>query len=519
MLTLIKSVMDLIMNLSILYINIFWLIMRHSRFYKTSIFLLSTFILQSIFSTSFASEYSQPGFYDVTHYTLKNGLTVILKPRNLAKNVSIRLKVNVGSYNFECGKKEIAHYLEHLLFTGTSKHTETELDHIIELHGASWNATSKSEETIYEIDIFSKYIDIGLATLHEIITDSQISDSNVYKSLNIINRESGGKPSALRNWLYKNKYIYSSVNAAMNSLFSNPPWKCDEIDQSTNIIRNDILDAYKNYYTPDNITLSVVGDFNIDTIKKHINKTFGLMRKAQKTSRYEIPIPEVNSKLDENIVFTGRFEPLIGTDSEIYQIYRTSNMHHKDRVVFDVLEGYFSNEMFNYLRVDKGVAYSPSASSGSYDKFGFFLLTTDSEIDDVETSIKLIDQVVDKFKNGALDEKGLQETKLKILLNEARGAETNATFSNYYVDNAFELKRHGRFVSYVNEIEKVSLSDIQRVSKKYFHAGNRVIAVSSPTMTYTQFYILLLIMLGVVSVLVWRIVLRVRRKKNSRAVM
>ena len=58
-----------------------------------------------------------------------------LKSRHGARNVAVRLDVGIGNYDFPCDEQETAHFLEHLLFTGTSQHTEIELDELITQHG------------------------------------------------------------------------------------------------------------------------------------------------------------------------------------------------------------------------------------------------------------------------------------------------------------------------------------------------------------------------------------------------
>jgi hypothetical protein len=73
-----------------------------------------------------------PGLYDVQYFQLSNGLDVVLKKRTQADNVAVRLDVNVGSRNFPCDKRETAHFLEHLLFMGTSRHSEAELARMIQ---------------------------------------------------------------------------------------------------------------------------------------------------------------------------------------------------------------------------------------------------------------------------------------------------------------------------------------------------------------------------------------------------
>ena len=112
-----------------------------------------------------AGEYSPPGLYDVEHRVLANGLRVILKPRHGAHTVAFRVVVGVGQHDFACGWQETPHFLEHLLFTGTSRYTEAGLDELIEQHGGDWNAYTYSEDTVYTLDIYGKYALPGLDVL------------------------------------------------------------------------------------------------------------------------------------------------------------------------------------------------------------------------------------------------------------------------------------------------------------------------------------------------------------------
>ena len=83
-----------------------------------------------------ATEYDAVAdLYNVDYFKLENGFDVVLKKRTHAHNVAVRLVVNVGQRNFPCHKRETPHFLEHLLFMGTSKHTEAELKSLIEDHG------------------------------------------------------------------------------------------------------------------------------------------------------------------------------------------------------------------------------------------------------------------------------------------------------------------------------------------------------------------------------------------------
>ena len=152
-------------------------------------YLLIILILIQSSSIALADEYTPTGFYDVDYLTLDNGLKVILKKREGARNASIRLVVGTGYLDYEFGKQETPHLLEHAMFSGTTKHSETELDELVNTHGGSWNAFTEPHTTIYTIDIYSKYTNLGIETLYEMMTDSVLSMEGVESSRNIVSRE------------------------------------------------------------------------------------------------------------------------------------------------------------------------------------------------------------------------------------------------------------------------------------------------------------------------------------------
>jgi predicted Zn-dependent peptidase len=458
-----------------------------------------------------ASEYSQPGFYEVDHYVLDNGMHVILKPRHGARNVAIELNVNIGHQNFPCGKRETAHFLEHLLFTGTSSRTETELEHLIESHGGSWNAETSSDYTLYSLEIFSKHLDVGLTTLHEIMTDSTLTEENVEKSRRIVFRESGGKPSALREWLYKNAIIQSATARALNTVFPGIDYQCPGLDENSSVTRGEVLQAYRDYYVAANMALALAGDFEPERAKQLIIQTFGAMPRRTLEGVQPRPLP-APFKAAPGII-EGRWDPFVGSEATIYFIYRTGGLYSPHYYALDVLENYFQTELYNQLRIETGMAYAPNAYTYLYDDYGAFILETDSELDDVEQSIGLIKKALAQFREGKLDQDRLDNVKQKILLNSARGYESNRSFAEYYALTVEDFKRYGKLENYEDRIEQVSIEAIRDATGSFLTDDNLVIAVLRPTLTYTQFYLLVLLTMGLILAAAWRLVRKIRLRR------
>lgn len=478
------------------------------NFFTTSMRASVIALTAGMVSQVMASEYSQPGFYDVDHYLLDNGMHVVLKPRHGARNVAIELNVNIGHQNFPCGKRETAHFLEHLLFTGTSSHTETELEHLIESHGGSWNAETSSDYTLYSLEIFSNYLDVGLTTLHEVITGSTITEENVEKSRKIVFRESGGKPSALREWLYKNEIIRSATARALNAVFPDIDYRCPGLDENSLVTREEVLQAYRGYYVAANMALAVSGDFDSIHAKQLIMQMFGAMPLRPLDGVKPRPQP-AGLKATPDII-EGRWDPLVGSEATIYFIYRTGGMYSPHYYALAVLEKYFQTELYNQLRIETGIAYAPNVYTYLYDDYGAFVLETDSDLADIEQSIGLIKQAFVHYRQGKLDQQSLDSVKQKILLNSARGYESNQSFAQYYALTIEDIKRYGKLENYEERIEQVSIEAIRDAASSYFNDDNLVIAVVRPTLTYTQFYLIMLLMLGLVLLFVWRLVRKIR---------
>ena len=115
-------------------------------------------------------------------------------------------------FGFE--NRELPHLAEHLLFSGTSKHTESELDDLIDSLGGSWNAATNPWTTTYELDIHHDYVYEGLAVLHLVFTDTQLTDKAVKVAKDVIDREAGGAPGPVEQYLYRNGIMLGSADRA-----------------------------------------------------------------------------------------------------------------------------------------------------------------------------------------------------------------------------------------------------------------------------------------------------------------
>ena len=455
-----------------------------------------------------AGEYSPPGLYDVEHLTLDNGLDVILKQRSGAHTLSIRLWVGVGMQDFECSHQETPHFLEHLLFTGTSRYSEAELEHLVADHGGSWNAYTGNEETVYELDIYSRYPDLAISVLYEILTDSVISEENVETSRDIIHREVGGKPSRIRQWFRLRGFGVNGTEKAVMKLLPGVEYVCEGLRTADHITRQDILDTYGRYYVPENMALIVVGDFEHEAMLNLIKQTFGHIPAAASPMR-ELPGPGQPEDYEQE---SGTLSPLISNDSVVGILYSIPGFWSEDIFPLMVIEHYLDFRIGEEIRIKRGLSYSPGVWRDTLSKFGLFSVYADVDLDDIDEAMRIIKSEINKIVEERMDDELLEKAKLKILLQNVQGYESNGQFADYYASDYVYFKEKGHFQDVEARIEAVTAEDIARVAKKHLSLGKGVDVYEIPTLTSTQFYVLL----TVVIVLLLSFILYLYFKAHSR---
>src|SRR5262245_19632773 len=427
-----------------------------------------------------ASEYDPPSLYDVDYSKLQNGLDVVLKKRTHARNVAVRLVVNVGQRNFPCDKRETPHFLEHLLFMGTSKHSEAELKSLIEDHGGYWNGFTGPTETLYQIDIFDKYLSLAIDTLYEMITDTIITPKTIESARAVIHREHSGNYSKLFRWLYENGIGKAAVAKAGERLL--PGIHCPGLITPDGVNEADVRETHKNYYVPVNMTLVVVGNFDGDALVSQIKSTFGRLPYRASNGSKVVKPPYTRGTTE----VTGTFAPLLGSDTQIGYAYRTEGSDSPDYYALSVLAKYLNRVLYDRIRVDKALSYGPGAAYAGFKDYGIFLAAADVNLDKVELAKALVEEELENLRQGRIKAEEVQAAEQNILMGFAQSYESNSSIAGLYVQTLDQLKSsNGRRLP----VSSLTPQDIQRVANKYLRNDSRVIVRSTPTLTFTQFYI------------------------------
>ncbi len=406
-----------------------------------------------------------------TEYDLDNGLHVILHQENKAPVVTVGVMYHVGAKDEEAGRTGFAHFFEHLLFEGTKNIERGKWFDIVSSHGGRNNANTTQDRTYYYETFPSNNLELGLWMESERMLHPVINKIGVDTQNEVVKEE---KRQRVDNAPY-GKIIYrTGVN---KYLFKKHPYGQSVIGSMADLdaAKLEEFQAFNTkFYNPNNATLVVAGDINIENTKKMIADYFSSIKnngkKITRTVIKEAPITsEINAKeFDANIQV-----PLKAL------VYRTPNMKEKDAYVLDyistILTGGNSSRMHKKMVEEKKMALQVLAFSDSQEDYGTYIMGAlplgNVSLEDLQ---KEMDEEITKLQNELVSEREFEKLQNQF---ENRFVNSNSSIEGIANSLARYNVLYGNTNLVNNEIEiyrSITREDIQRVAKKYLTPNQRL---------------------------------------------
>ncbi|MHC5729341.1 MAG: M16 family metallopeptidase, partial [Nostoc sp.] len=208
---------------------------------------------------------------------LDNGLTVLTKEVHTAPVVSVQVWYKVGSRNEVKGQNGISHQLEHLMFKGTTDRP-VQFGRLFSALGSQFNAFTSYDETAYFGTVQRDKLEALLTLEADRMENSLVGTEQLRSEKRVVISELQG---------YENSPGYRLDRAVMRDAFPSRAYglpvggtKADVQKFTVEQVRN----YYQTYYSPENATLVITGDFATEPALKFVKETYGKLPKRAKTA-------------------------------------------------------------------------------------------------------------------------------------------------------------------------------------------------------------------------------------------
>jgi len=203
-------------------------------------------------------------------FTLGNGLQVVVIPDHRTPVVTQMIWYRVGSADETPGKSGLAHFLEHLMFKGTSKHPAGEFSQTVLRIGGNENAFTSTDYTGYFQRVPREQLGKMMEFEADRMTGLILKDENVLPERDVVLEEF--------NMRVANNPEARLVEQIMAALYLNHPYGRPVIgwhQEIEKLDREDALAFYRRFYAPNNATVIIAGDVEAKDVRPLAERTFG----------------------------------------------------------------------------------------------------------------------------------------------------------------------------------------------------------------------------------------------------
>ncbi len=223
----------------------------------------------------------KPKKVEFVEYDLPNGLHVILHQNNTNPLIAVSVLYHVGSKDEDTNRTGFAHFFEHLLFEGSTNIGRGEYSEYVEDAGGSLNANTSWDRTYYFELLPSNELELGLWLESERMLHAKVDEKGVETQREVVKEE---KRQRIDNQPY-GTFMANCFKLA----FKEHPYRwpiIGSMDHLNAATEDDYVNFYRTFYVPNNATLSIAGDINIEETKKLVKKYFGGVPSGEKLNVY-----------------------------------------------------------------------------------------------------------------------------------------------------------------------------------------------------------------------------------------
>ncbi len=408
---------------------------------------------------------------DVKKITLKNGLRVLFVPQPANLAATVLILVEAGSEYETKRMNGVSHFLEHLMFKGTTNRPKPgAIAHELAALGAQSNAFTDQEYTGYWAKVQAEKLPKILDIISDLYLNPVFNAEEIEKERGVIIQEIN---------MYEDD-LPAKAQRIFNALvYGDQPagWDVGGEKETIKRLGRDEFVAYRHsrYVMPGTIVV-VAGKFEEKATLAQIQRSFGglarrsVIAKKKTVERQSAPKAVVHFKESDQAHIVMGFRAFDVFDERRSII----------RVLADVLGGGMSSRLFMRVREELGAAYYIGAGADLALDHGLLGISVGVDHAKTEVVITAILKECERLRDELVPEKELQKSKDHMLGNLILGLETSDELASFYGGQEIVTKVLVPPKALMAKIKKVTAEEIRATARAVIKNKGLNLAIVGP---------------------------------------
>ncbi|WP_035359292.1 M16 family metallopeptidase [Edaphobacter aggregans] len=390
--------------------------------------------------------------------TLTNGLVVLTERISHHRSVSMGAWINAGSRDEIPAINGISHFVEHMVFKGTTTRSARQIAREVDTIGGNLDAFTGKESVCFNIKVLDEHITPALDVLTDLVLHPTFTPDEIEREKGVI--------------LEEIKMDEDNPDYLVNEVFTQNFWKGDALGRPilgtkktvSSFNQQIVFDFYREQFTPRNIVFSAAGNLDHESFVDQVEQHFGQLAPSVSTP-FPAPPPAARPHI------TLRRKKSL---EQVQLVLGVSAPHvaHPDRYAIyllnSILGGGMSSRLFQTIREDRGLAYSIFSEMSPFRDTGSLCIYAGVAVDKIQETIRLTMQELTRLKQQMVSDSELKRAKDQLKSNIVLGLESS---SSRMANLARQQMYFGRFFGVeeiTREIEAVTPEDVERLANALF---------------------------------------------------
>jgi predicted Zn-dependent peptidase len=397
---------------------------------------------------------------------LDNGLTILTEQMPHVRSISMGVWLKIGSRSETPEINGVAHFIEHLLFKGTSHRSAEEIARQVDSIGGHLDAFTAKETICYSTKVLDEHLPIAFDILSDLLLNPKFDPDEMEKERGVI--------------LEEIKMVEDTPDDLVHEIFMQNFWKDQPLGRPIlgtkqtvgKLDRGRVLDFFAQFYTPDDIIVSAAGNLDHRCVADLVHEKFGNV------------ITHRNGHADVQAHTHSRVS--MRNKKELEQVHiclgvPSYPLSHEDRYVCYILNtilgGGMSSRLFQNIREKQGLVYAIFSALNSYHDTGCLSVYAGTSL---ETAERVVDMVIEEFRNlkrAPVDPEELRRAKdhlkgsLMLSLESTSSRMSNLARQEMYFGKYFSLDEM------ISRIEEVTAEEVQELARASFDSRHIALTV------------------------------------------
>ncbi len=399
---------------------------------------------------------------------LDNGLRLLTETMPHVRSVTIGVWLTRGSRHEPGAHGGIAHFVEHMLFKGTTSRSAEDIAQAIDSIGGQLDAFTAKEYASYYIKVLDEHLPLALEILSDIVRNPAFRGSDIDREKKVI--------------LEEIKMVEDTPDDLVHEVFTQSFWQGHPLarpilgtkESIEELTEEALREYFSQAYPADNFIVSAVGNIEHAAVRGLVERAFDGVPRSGSPVVDQAPVV-----VPQAIIRAKDLE-----QSHLCLGVSSYPQHHDDRYVSYVLNtlvgGSMSSRLFQNVREKRGLAYAVFSGLAAYRDAGAFTVYAGCATEAVGEVIDLIVEELKTVKRESVPESELRRSKDHLKGSLMLGLENTASRMSHLARQEIYFDRQFGLDETLEGIERVTSEDLTRVARDLFSAGALAATVLGP---------------------------------------